>query len=47
MGLLIWKQYAEKNGIDLKESDEGEEEISFEEITPDIIFKSFDSKPLE
>lgn len=45
MGLLVWKQYAQKNGINLKESDQGEDEISFEEITPEIIFKSLDSLP--
>ena len=43
MGLLIWKQYAQKNDFNLKESDQGEEEISFEEITPEIIFKSFET----
>jgi hypothetical protein len=41
MGLLIWKQYAEKIGINLKDGDQGEDELTFEEITADIIFKPF------
>lgn len=46
MGLLLWKQYAEVNGLHASEGDADEEEERklFEEITPELVFQDFTSE---
>jgi len=46
MGLLLWKQYAEKNGLlemlnDPDDDGDGEENVSFDDITSELIFANF------
>ena len=50
MGLLLWKQFAEKNEIlDLKEGNgiDEDEEIRFDEIIAENIFRGLDNSPAE
>lgn len=48
MGLLIWKQYALKNDIQLEEQeDSGEDEILFDHITADSVFASMVPNPVQ